>query len=186
MLLRAEALMPRVASAVRTGRTSRLVTTGLLLSLACVLGLVESSIAAPIAGARLGLANIAIVVALGLLGETPALAIGLLRVGIVGLATGSLFGPASVLAFAGALAAWVAMCVALRSRAGFSYVGISVCGAVAHVAAQYAVAVALTGAPGILLLAPVSLLTSLLFGIVTGYAARYIISRLKVSRLSGR
>jgi len=162
------------------------VTAGLLLSLACVLGLVESALAAPFAGARLGLANIAILVALALLGEAPALAIGLLRVIIIGLATGSLFGPTSALAFAGALAAWLAMTAALRSRFGFSYVGVSVCGSVAHVVAQYVAAVALTGAAGILLVAPISLVMSLLFGIVTGFCALSIISRVEVSRPSGR
>lgn len=185
-LSRASLLMPRAAVTVGQGRTGRVVTAGLLLALACVLGLVESALAAPVAGARLGLANIAILVALGMLGEAPALAIGILRVGIVGLATGSLFGPASALAFAGSFAAWLAMCTALRSRAGFSYVGVSVCGAFAHVAAQYIVVVALTGVAGILFLAPISLITSLLFGIVTGYSARYVISRIEVSHPSGR
>ncbi len=161
-------------------------TAGLLLALACVLGLVESSFAAPVAGVRLGLANIVVVVALAVLGEASALAIGVLRVGIVGLATGTLFGPASALAFAGACAAWAAMSIAFRSRVGFSYIGISVCGAVAHVAAQYLVVVMLTGLAGVLLLAPVSLVTSLLFGIVTGYSARYVISRLEVSHPFGR
>jgi heptaprenyl diphosphate synthase len=185
-LSRASLAAPGTLMAGVQGKTRRVVTAGLLLALACVLGLVESAIAAPVAGTRLGLANIAIVVALGVLGERSALAICVLRVGIVGLATGSLFGPASALAFAGALAAWSAMCIALRSRAGFSYVGVSVCGAVAHIFAQYAVVVVLTGAVGILFLAPVSLITSLLFGIVTGYAARYVISRVEVSHPSGR
>lgn len=179
-------LAPVTVGALRMGRTSRMVTSGLLLSLACVLGLVEASFTSPFAGARLGLANIAVVVALGVLGEAPALAIGILRVVIVGLATGSIFGPTSALAFAGALAAWCAMAIALRSRFSFSYIGVSVCGAVAHVLAQYVVASVLTGVAGVLFLAPLAVATSLLFGIVTGYLARYIISRVEVSRPSGR
>lgn len=177
---------PVSVGTVRMGRASRVVTAGLLLSLACVLGLVEASIASPFAGARLGLANIAVVVALAVLGEAPALAIGILRVVIVGLATGSIFGPTSALAFAGALAAWSAMTLALRSPFRFSYIGISVCGAVAHVVAQYLVAAVLTGVTGVLFLAPIAVAMSLLFGIVTGYLARYIISRVEVSYPSGR
>lgn len=186
MLSPASGLVPVTIGVLRMGRTSRMVTGGLLLSLACVLGLVEASFAAPFAGARLGLANIAIVVALGVLGEAPALAIGLSRVVIVGLATGSIFGPTSALAFAGAIAAWCAMTLALRSPFGFSYIGISVCGAVAHVLAQYVVAAVLTGVTGVLFLAPIAVAMSLLFGIVTGYLARYIISRVEVSHPSGR
>jgi len=176
---------PAVASRLRV-RTGRMVTAGLLLSLACVLGLVEAAFSTPFAGARLGLANIAVLVTLRVLGQAPALAVAVLRVLIVGLATGSLFGPSSALALAGAVAAWLAMSVALRSGVGFSYVGISVCGAFAHVVAQYAMAVVLTGVLGVLLLAPLSLVMSLLFGIVTGYLALYIISRVEVSRLPGR
>ena len=176
------AVSPRHAAS----RTRRLAVGGALLALACVLGVVESALALPAPGFRLGLANIAVLVALVILGSTSALAIAVLRVAIVGLATGSLFGPTSALAFAGALAAWAAMSLALRSRIDFSVVGISVAGASAHVLAQFAAAAMLTGAAGVLLLAPLSLLASLLFGIATGICTRYVISRVEVSRLSGR
>jgi len=182
----ARGIVPVTIGTLPMGRTSRMVSGALLLSLSCVLGLVEASFATPLAGARLGLANIAIVVALGILGEAPALAIAISRVVIVGLATGSIFGPTSALAFAGAFAAWCAMTVALRSPFKFSYVGISVCGAVTHVIAQYAVASVLTGVTGVLFLAPIAVAMSLVFGIVTGYLARYIISRVEVSHPSGR
>ncbi len=135
---------------------------------------------------RLGLANTAVLVALVSLGEGPALAVSLLRVVVVGLATGSLLGPTSALAIAGAFAAWVAMTLALRSTARFSLVGVSMSGSAAHVTAQFVVAAFITGAPGILGLASVSLFASLLFGIATGLVARLVVSRLEGSALTGR
>ncbi|MCE5190441.1 MAG: Gx transporter family protein [Actinomycetia bacterium] len=166
--------------------TRRLVKAGVLLAGASVLGLLEAAIASPIPGVRFGLANIAVMVALVSLGEGPALTVSLLRVGVVGLATGSLLGPTSLLAISGALASWAAMSVALRSRVGFSLVGVSIAGATAHVAAQFAAAALMTGAAGVVLIAPPALLASLPFGIATGFAARLVISRLEGSARTGR
>lgn len=180
-LLSANAGTSRTSAATR-----RTVLAGVLLAGACVLGLLEAGVASPVPGVRLGLANIAVLVALVSLGEGPALAVSILRVGIVGLATGTLFGPTSALAVAGAFVAWAAMAIALRSPARFSLVGISIAGSAAHVSAQFAVAAILVGTPGILGLASFSLLASLLFGIATGLVARLVISRLEGSVLTGR
>lgn len=171
---------------VRYGSLSRrVVLGGVLLAGACVLGLLEASIASPVPGVRLGLANIAVIVAFVTVGRRSALAVTLLRVVVVGLATGALLGPVSALAFAGAAASWLAMAFALKSRFGFSLIGVSVAGASAHVLAQFIAAAALTSAPGVLRLAPYALLVSLLFGIATGFAARSVVSRLKGTVLTG-
>jgi heptaprenyl diphosphate synthase len=135
---------------------------------------------------RFGLANIAVLVALAVLGEKSALAVSVLRVGIVGLATGTLFGPVSVLAVSGALASWAAMVLAFRSSARFTFVGISIAGASAHVTAQFVAAAFLSGTTGVLAFAAIPIIASLLFGIATGFAARYIISRLEGNGLAGR
>lgn len=182
-------LMPLSANTVSaraSAATRRVVLGGVLLAGACVLGLVEAGVASSLPGVRLGLANIAVLVALVSLGEGPALAVSILRVGIVGLATGSLFGPTSALAIAGALAAWAAMALALRGSVRFSLVGVSIAGSAAHVTAQFLVAALLAGAPGVLRLASFSLLASLLFGIATGLVARLVISRLEGSAATGR
>ncbi len=164
----------------------RVVLAGVLLAGACVLGLLEASVASPVPGVRLGLANIAVIVAIVVIGERAALAVSVLRVGIVGLATGTLLGPVSVLALAGAVASWAAMVLALRSRARFTLIGVSIAGAAAHILSQFAAAGLLTGAPGIVRLASPALLASLLFGIATGFAARSVISRLEGSIIRER
>ena len=175
----------RVVTAPAVTATRRVVLGGCLLATACVLGLLEASVASPIPGVRLGLANIAVLVALAVLGEKSALAVSVLRVGVVGLATGTLLGPVSALAFSGALASWAAMVLALRSPARFTFVGVSIAGAAAHVTAQFAAAAVLSGTTGVLALATIPIIASLLFGIATGFAARYVISRLKGNGLAG-
>lgn len=174
-------------SVPRTGAsTRRLVLAGALLAGACVLGLAESAVGSPLPGVRLGLANIAVLVALQLCGAGTALAVSVGRVAIVGLATGTLMGPTAGMALAGAVAAWAAMSAAKAAGSSFSVVGVSAAGAVAHVAAQFIVAAALVGSAGIARLATPSLLVSLLFGLATGLAARYVLSRLEGTVSRGR
>ena len=165
-------------------RVSTLARTGLLLALASVLGLVESLWlpAMPVPGVRLGLANIAVVFALALLGCREAAIVSVGRVAIVGLATGSLFGPVGVMSAAAALSSWAVMSAMHARGATFSPLGWSVAGSAASVCAQLGVACALTSTYAPLALGPLSLALSLPSGLVVGLLAGTILSR--VSRLS--
>lgn len=179
------AVVPSAGITVRSS-TRRIVLAGVLLAVACVLGLAESAVGTPIPGVRIGLANIAVLVALYECGAGAALAVSVLRVAIVGLATGALMGPATGLGLAGATAAWAAMALVKASGPRFSIVGVSAAGAVAHVAVQFAVAAMLVGSIGVARLATPALLVSLLLGLATGLVARYVLSRLEGLSLLGR
>lgn len=160
-----------------------LALAGLLVALGAVLGLVESALLPPlpVPGVRIGIANIAVVLALALLGPRKALAVSVLRVVVVSVAAGTLGGPALVLALAGALWAWVAMASLSARGASFSVVGWSVAGAAAHVVGQLMVASALTGSPAPLLFAPVSIGFALICGLAVGFATRLLLSRLPLA-----
>jgi heptaprenyl diphosphate synthase len=160
-----------------------LATAGLLLAMGAVLGLVESSLLPPlpVPGVRLGIANVAIVLALALLGPRKALAVSVLRVVVVGIAAGSLGGPAGLLAASGALCAWAAMALLSLRPDSFSVVGWSVAGAAAHVLGQLGVACLITGSAAPLLLSPLSLAASLGCGLAVGYSARLLLSRLPLA-----
>jgi heptaprenyl diphosphate synthase len=161
-----------------------LATTGLLVAMGAVLGLVESALlpALPVPGVRLGLANVAVVLALSLLGPARALAVSLLRVLVVAIATASLGGPAGLLATCGAVAAWCAMAALWRFGATFSVIGWSVAGSAAHVAGQLLAACVVTGTLAPLLLSPLSLALAAVCGLAIGYSARLLLSRLPLSR----
>lgn len=159
--------------------TRRIATTGSLLALACVLGLVESLLVVPlpVPGLRLGLANIAVVIALALVGPSSALFVSIGRVVIVGLATGTLFGPVSAMSLAGALAAWAAMALLASRGQAFSCVGWSVGGSAANVIGQLFAASMLAGTLTPVVLLPLSLALSLPSGMGVGFAARALVSR---------
>ncbi len=155
-----------------------------LLALAACLGLAESLWLPelPIPGLKLGLANLAVVVALAVLGPAKALFVSIGRVVVVGLATGMLFGPITLIAMAGALASCVVMML-VRSRGPvFSVVGWSVAGSAAHVLAQVAAASLLASTTAVLALAPLVLLLSLPSGLAIGLLGRVLLSR--ISRFS--
>lgn len=160
----------------------RVAFTSGLLAAACVIGLVEASLPGiPFAPwLRLGLANIAVVIALASFGLKSAAVVSIGRVAVVGLATGSLLGPASAMAAAGALAALVVMGVLRRAVPGTTAVGWSAAGSAAHVAAQFAVASVVLESSSLLVSAPASVLVALLLGALVGYLALIVSSRLPV------
>lgn len=152
-----------------------------LLALACGLGLVESFLIPPlpVPGLRIGLANIAVLVALVLLGSVRSLAVSLGRVAVIGLATGTLLGPVGLLSAAGALLAWAAMCAARTcGRDRFSVIGLSLAGSTGHVVGQLLAACAIAGSSAPLFLAPYSLGLSIVSGLLIGYSARLLLSRI--------
>lgn len=171
-----------VASAAACSPSRRVALSAGLLATACVLGLLEAALpGVPFAPwLRLGLANIAVVIALAVFGGRTAALVSLGRVTVVGLATGSLLSPGSVMALAGALAALGAMWLVLRFIPGTTPVGWSAAGSAAHVLAQFVAASALLGSSAVIALAPASMLAALLLGVFVGYLALIVVSRLRV------
>lgn len=169
------------ARGVRPVVASRTVAIGaVLLAVACVLGLVETSLPPlpVLPWLRLGLANIAVVVALATTGARTAASVSIGKTVIVGLATGSLFSPAFAMSFAGAVSSLVVMIVVRSLLSGSSPVGWSASGSVAHVAGQFVIAAVTLGSASVFVLAPPSAIVALVFGVVVGSLARVAVSRI--------
>lgn len=169
----------RFRADIRTVRA--LAFTALLMALAAVLGYLEAVALPPllpVPGLRIGLANIAVLVALAVLGSRSALVVTLGKVFIVGLATGLIASPVVWMSLAGSLAAWYVMSVLSRRGDSFSVVGWSVGGAAAHVVAQLIVASMLIQSWAPLFLAPISIASSVVAGLAIGFIARLLLSRL--------
>lgn len=146
---------------------------GLLVAIGLVLQIVESSLPPllPIPGARLGLANLATVIALFFLGPAEALEVTVMRTLLGGLLRGSLVGMA--LGMSGGLAAWAVMsALYLLYPTPFSITGISVAGAAAFNTAQLGMAVLLVNYSGLWYYLPYLLLVSVPTGIFIGVTAR--------------
>jgi len=176
MLASAELAVPRLV----VGSTRRAAVGAALLACACVLGLLESSLPPllPAPWLRLGLANIAVVAALAVAGRRTAVIVAMGRVFLVGLATGTLAGPVTLIAGAGAVASVGVMCLLESFGTRYSMLGWSAAGSAAHVLAQFGVAAVLLRSSALLSLAPPSILIALCLGAGVGLLARTVVSRL--------
>ena len=152
--------------------TRQLTLCGILTTLALALSVAENqiplSLAIPIPGVKLGLANIVTVFALYELGAVPALVILFARCGL-----GSLFaGNVSALLFSmlGGLCAMLVM-IGLKHCRKLSIYGVSIGGAAAHNIGQMAAAIITLGNTMVLGYLPFLLAVSLVTGTLTGFVA---------------
>ena len=144
------------------------VLTALALGLSTLENLFPVSLAVPLPGVKLGLANIVTVFALYELGAVPALVILFARCGL-----GSLFaGNVSALLFSmlGGLCAMLVM-IGLKHCRKLSIYGVSIGGAAAHNIGQMAAAIITLGNTMVLGYLPLLLAVSLLTGTLTGFVA---------------
>ncbi|MHB8780058.1 MAG: Gx transporter family protein [Candidatus Geothermincolia bacterium] len=157
----------------RDDLTLRISYIGMLVALGLVLQIVESSLPPllPVPGAKLGLANLATLMALLLLGPAAAFEVTAVRCLLGALLRGSAVGLA--LSLSAGLAATAAMSLLfLMPGSPFSITGISIAGAAVHNATQLAVAIAIVQFAGLLGYLPYLLLIALPTGFFIGLTAR--------------
>lgn len=152
--------------------------TGVLAALGVVFGYLEMMIPLPInvPGVKIGLSNIAVVVALYLVGEKEALGISLIKA----LACGMLFWGAqgTVYAVFGSVFSFVSMIIVKRTDK-FSPVALSAVGAVMHNLGQLTALRIFSGSFSFAYYMSVLGLSALFMGTVTGIISNIIIKRLK-------
>ena len=152
-------------------RVKRICTDSLLLVCALMLSYLESvlplSLAIPIPGIKLGLSNIAVMLAFFAFSPADAAIVSFMRV----LVFCSLFGGVTsfLFSFLGALFSFFGMWISSRFLKKYlSWYGISVMSAALHSVGQIAAAAAMTGSFAILSYLPVMLTASVFTGLVTG------------------
>jgi heptaprenyl diphosphate synthase len=160
---------------------NRLARLSLLAAMGIALHLLEASLPnpLPLPGAKLGLANIVVLVAIVWYGLRDGLKVTVARCVLSSFVMGSFLGVTFWLSLAGGVAATVVMGLAYRYAGGaFSLVGLSVLGATAHNLGQLAVAAVVIGSGGVLMYyLPMLLLFALPAGVATGLVARGLLAR---------
>ena len=148
---------------------------GMLAALALVLGYIEMFIPlpVPVPGIKLGLANVAVLMALELLDVKSAAWVALVKV----LASGFLFGNPVMMLYsaAGTVLAFAAM-AALTRIEGLSVVLAAMAGAILHNIGQLAVAALILGTPLVWATAPVLVIAACITGALSGWATRYALA----------
>lgn len=166
-------------------RTHRLVLIALLTATAAILGYLESLLPCfiPIPGVKIGLPNIVTMIGLSLFNTPIALGISIVRV----LLTGFMFGSLSSILYA--LAGGVISCSVMGAlahinhqrqiqgqAAPFSFIGISIIGAMTHNIGQLCIATIIVQNLRLMLLyLPFLLLIAIPIGLLTGIIARRLL-----------
>lgn len=151
---------------------------GLLVALAFVFSYVEFLIPVNIGipGAKLGLANLAIIVALYTIGEWNAFLLSIVRIVLVGFTFGNL---ASMLySLAGGSLSFFVMVLAKKTKR-LSITGVSVLGGIFHNVGQIIVAILVLETKSLVYYLPVLIITGVVAGVVIGVLGGMITVRLK-------
>ncbi|MCL2576040.1 MAG: Gx transporter family protein [Defluviitaleaceae bacterium] len=159
--------------------TKRIAFYGVFAGLAIIMAIIERMfpLPIPVPGIKLGLANAIVIMVLYIFNTRSAFSIAVLRIIIVGLLFGSVFGMAYSLA--GGLVSFIVMVVAKRSNI-FGVVGVSVFGGVAHNMAQIAVAVLLVNDIRLFWHSPFLIIAGVVTGILIGYTAGFAATNIKI------
>ena len=155
-------------------RIERLTRTAMLAALALVLGFVETMIALPVAlpGIKLGLGNVAVLIALYATDARCATTVALVKV----LAAGFLFGSPMMLAYsAGGTALALAVMAALHALPGVPVSITSVAAAVTHNLGQLLVASLFLGTWAVMLNFPLLAVAACVTGFATGLVAQGVL-----------
>ena len=152
-----------------------------LAALAVTIYVIESALPSPIPGVKPGLANVITLVVLLRWGTVAAVWVSVLRVLAGSLVIGTFMNPTFLLSVSGATGALLAL-VVLKAIAGrsMSAIGYGTLSALAHMAAQFAVAYWLfLPHPALLRLMPLLLSMALVTGVAGGIIANMILERLR-------
>lgn len=156
--------------------TVQITLGGVLTALALIFSYIESMIPipVPIPGIKLGVANIAIITVLYVLGSRQAVLINLLRITL----TAVLFGNFNSFLFsmAGGILS-LAVMILLKHMKVFSIIGVSVAGGVCHNIGQITAAVFLMNTTAIYYYLPALLVAGIITGIVIGMVGGLVIQR---------
>ena len=160
-------------------RNKRLALLGILASLAIVLSYLEALIPPLVAipGVKIGLANIAVMLALYKLGMKEAAIISVVRNIVIFLLFGGLI--ALLYSLAGAILSLAVMYL-LKRFTPLSEIGVSVAGGVSHNLAQITVAIFTFSTPSLVLYLPVLLISGTLAGIIIGLCSGIIINKITI------
>lgn len=155
-------------------KNSRLVAfCGVFTALAMIFSYVEMllPISIGVPGAKLGLANIAVLVVLYVAGGRTAFCVDILRIVLTSILFGNM--AAFIFSISGGMLSIIVM-ILLKKSSRFSMLGVSVAGGTAHNIGQIAAAAVVVGTAKIAYYLPVLLITGVITGIVNGCVAGII------------
>lgn len=168
---------------VRTMNNRKLVTIALFTTTALMLSYIESLFPFffGVPGMKLGLANLAVVIALYFYGWREALTVNALRIILSGLLFGNLF--SILFSLSGALISF--LCMVSARKLGLSLYGVSMAGGVFHNVGQLLIAAFIVQTVEIGYYAPFLLTAGLVTGLLIGVLGKELLHRMPKGQDTG-
>ena len=147
--------------------SKRVAICGVLTALALIFSYIEALIPIPIGipGVKLGIANIAIIAVIYIIGDGEAIIVNLLRIVLTGILFGNFY--SFLFSLAGGMLSVILM-ILFKKIKKLSMVGVSIIGGVAHNVGQIVAAVFLMDNAAIAYYLPVLIVAGVVTGIVIG------------------
>ena len=160
-------------------KSGKLTRMALLTAVALIIFMIEAQIPSPVPvpGVKLGLANIITIYAVFVLGPKSALMILVSRVFLGSVFSGQMM--TLLYSLGGGLLCWCVMCLLRRIVTEKQIWICSVFGAIAHNIGQMIVASAIAKTPALLSYLPVLMISAVVTGAFTGFAAQFLLERLE-------
>ena len=158
-------------------KTKKLTLLSLLSAIALTIFMVEAQIPAlvPIPGIKLGLANIVTVFAVFTRGAKEGAAVLVVRIFLGAVFAGNF---STIFYSVGGGACAIGVTILLRKVLTGKQLWVAgALGAIAHSIGQMAVAILMTGTPGLIVYLPVMIVSSIITGIFTGLCAQFLVNR---------
>lgn len=148
-------------------KTKRIAYLGLLIALAFIFSYIESMIPVNLGvpGAKLGLANLVVIVTLYILGERDAFVLSMIRIVLVGFTFANM--ASMIYSLAGGIVSYVVMVIAKKTKL-LSITGVSVLGGVFHNVGQIMVAMVVLETASLIYYFPVLLIAGIVSGVAIG------------------
>lgn len=158
--------------------TKKVSYIGLLVALAFVFSYIEFliPISLGVPGAKLGLANLVIIVALYTLKEWDAFLLSMIRIVLVGFTFGNM--ASMMYSLAGGLLSFAAMVIAKKTKK-LSTTGVSVLGGVFHNVGQIIVAMLVLETSSLIYYLPVLIIVGSVAGVVIGVLGAAVTKRIR-------
>lgn len=159
-------------------KTKKIAYLGLLIALAFVFSYIEFLIPVNlgIPGAKLGLANLVIIVALYTINEKDAFVLSMIRIVLVGFTFANL---ASMLySLAGGILSFFTMVLAKRSKK-LSLTGVSVIGGIFHNVGQIIIAICVVKTASLIYYLPVLMVAGITAGVAIGILGSMVTKRIR-------
>ncbi len=160
-------------------KTQRIAMCGVMTAVAMIFSYIESlfPIPIPVYGVKLGIANIAIITVLFVVGKKEAFIVNVIRIALTALLFGNL--NSFLFSMAGGVLSLLVM-IGLQYTKKFSTIGISVAGGVFHNIGQIIAAVFIMETTAIIYYLPVLFISGIITGVVIGIVSGLVVNRVKV------